>query len=377
MRVLTIYFCGTSSNQFDAFKETYWNGELISTLARNTQGREFADWIIIDGPGSGNLQEDELFTKPGGYYKLSGIARGSGWEENVKHAAQIIKGKFDWQREKLTAENYKQLQAAGVPIEDVNATGCWLWRHYEYGDRQVTPQLLQEQIIKMFRKEETLPEQVNLVGWSRGGVSCVMLANLMLNDPELKGIHVNIFAVDPVPGATNFDSHRVQLGENVREYVAMYARDERSTGFMCVIPNTDVSTKVSIYPMAGRHATLVGNAAANGAKGTKVLFEPGDIVRHYAEVCLTRWGVSLDKMLSLTAPQLDQRLATIKKSYNVYTVMRSTTYTARVYSEIDGERKVHFNGDAKFSSVSGPRFSPEKGLSVGHIPDSSYFNDIV
>ncbi|HGJ5881835.1 hypothetical protein [Arsenophonus sp.] len=40
-------------------------------LASNNLGREFAEWIIIDGPGSGNLQQDELWVKDGGYYNLS------------------------------------------------------------------------------------------------------------------------------------------------------------------------------------------------------------------------------------------------------------------------------------------------------------------
>lgn len=88
---------------------------------------------------------------------------------------------------------------------------------------------------------------------------------------------------------------KTTLGNNVKNYTAFYARDERSFGFNCVIPKTDSSTNVHIYPMAGRHGTLVGNAADNGSMGPKVYYEPGEIVRHYAETCLTNWVVSLDK----------------------------------------------------------------------------------
>jgi hypothetical protein len=56
MTILTVYFCGTGSNKFDESHANYWNGELISSLAANNKGKEFAEWVILDGPGSGNLQ---------------------------------------------------------------------------------------------------------------------------------------------------------------------------------------------------------------------------------------------------------------------------------------------------------------------------------
>jgi hypothetical protein len=234
MTTLTVFFCGTGSNKFDDSHANYWNGELISTLAANNKGKEFAEWVILDGPGSGNLQSDELWVKSGDYSQLRGQLVGSGWKENVQHAINIIKGHVDWQREKLTQENYEQLKKQG-PIQDVEVTGSFWWRKYDYGDRKVTQQALQQQIIKTFRKGQVLPTQVNLVGWSRGGISCHMLANAMLADPLLTTIPVNIFAIDPVPGMGNFQTEKVTLGRNVKEYVAFYARDERSKGFSCVV----------------------------------------------------------------------------------------------------------------------------------------------
>lgn len=111
----------------------------------------------------------------------------------MTHALNIMKGTFTWQRVKLTEENYNQLQKAGVPIEEVKVTGSWYWRTYDYGTRKVSQQQLQEQIIKMYRKDGIIPTQVNLVGWSRGGISCHMLANAMLNDSALK-MYPSIFS---------------------------------------------------------------------------------------------------------------------------------------------------------------------------------------
>ncbi|MDY0834987.1 MULTISPECIES: hypothetical protein [unclassified Pseudomonas] len=377
MTTFTVFFCGTGSNQFDDTNANYWNGELVSTLAQNTrsQSNEFANWIIIDGPGSGNLQADDMFTKPGGYYQLRGMAFGSGWEENVSHAVNMMKGNFTWQREELSQENYNKLLNEGIPIEEVNTTGCWFWRTYKYGTRQTTPQQLQEQIIKIFRKDGVIPTQVNLVGWSRGGISCHMLANAMLKDNALSSVPVNIFAADPVPGALNFQDNRVKIGINVKEYVAFYARDERSLGFSSVVPEFDSGTRVHIYPIPGRHATLVGNAAPNGNSGAKVYPEPGQIVRHFAEVCLSRWGVPLEKKLNLTPAKINELLTKIKNDFSGYVAMRSTVYTTS--TQTAGERTITKGSrDINFSAVRSTSYTPEEGLSIEHILTNDYFKDI-
>jgi hypothetical protein len=92
-----------------------------------------------------------------------------------------------------------------------------------------------------------------------------MLANAMLADPLLTTIPVNIFAIDPVPGMGNFQ--RTKSPWQQRQRVCGFLRQRRALkGFSCVIPQTDSATKVHIYPMSGRHATLV-NASANGNRG--------------------------------------------------------------------------------------------------------------
>lgn len=375
MSVLTIFFCGTGSTKYDALHKRYWNGELVSTLAGNMSNREFADWIVIDGPGSGNLQADELFTKPKGY-GWTGTAFGKGWNENVQHALNLIKGKANWKRTKLTEAQYKQLKAAGLPIQDVEAQGSWLWRHYDYGDRKITQQDLQEKIIKTCRKDGLIPRQVNLVGWSRGGISCHMLANAMYADPALRQIAVNIFAIDPVPGPTNFQREKVTLQKNVKQYVGFYARDERSKGFACVIPRIDSATRMSIYPMAGRHATLVGNESLTGADGPGSLTEPGSLVRHYAEVCLTRWGAPLDKRLKLSPAQISRLHQSIVMHEELFIAMSKHSYT-KLTEHRDNERYVtHGDQATRFSAVEGPQFAPPQGLSKSMAKGNEAYKDI-
>lgn len=376
MTTVTVYFCGTGSTKFDATHENYWNGELISTLAAHSTGREFAEWIVVDGPGSGNLQADEMFVQ-NKEYGMTGSLFGKGWEENVKHALSILKGKCEWQREKLTEAEYNRLKAAGIPIEDVTVTGSWMWRKYDYGNRSVTQQQLQEQLIKTFRKDGVIPTRVNLVGWSRGAVSCHMLANAMLNDSELKHIPVNIFAVDPVPGPLNFQSTRVELGKNVEEYVGFFARDERSKGFSCVVPETASNTRVHIYPMAGRHATLVGNAAPDGDKGDKVLVAPGMVVRHFAETCLTRWGVALDKRLNLSAADLEARHKTLVSDEAKYAAMHKYSYTKITESEKNERYASLGSKGVAFSAIKGAPYQPAAGLSQSLAYSPSTYKDIL
>ncbi|NBN60390.1 hypothetical protein GWJ07_12285 [Proteus sp. G2639] len=376
MTVLTVYLCGTGSNSFDNNNPTFWQGELVSTLAQNNQGREFAQWFIIDGPGSGNLQEDDLWVESPNYSDIKGSLFGSGWEENVNHALCLMKGNFDWQREKLTEEQYNQLKKAGIPIEDVKVTGSFLWRKYDYGDRQVTQQQLQQQIIRIFRKDGIIPTQVNLVGWSRGGITCHMLANAMLADPQLKDIPVNIFAIDPVPGPLNFQPEKVTLGKNVKEYVGFYARDERSKGFTCVIPTVAADTKMHIFPISGRHATLVGNASIDGSTGENALYAPGLVVRHFAEVCLTRWGCDLANKLALTDTQITDYQTDIANDADKYIAMRRKTYSIHESTGKD-ERKVSLGKEGKaFSEIYGEQYNPSAGLTADYLSNQQLYDVI-
>jgi hypothetical protein len=161
-----------------------------------------------------------------------------------------------------------------------------------------------------------------------------------------------------VPGIGNFQDDKVKLGANVKEYVGFYARDERSKGFSCVIPQTATGTKTHIYPMAGRHATLVGNASPDGVNGPKTLAEPGRFVRHFAEVCLKRWGVQLDKSLNLTHAALENLGKAMVDNEAKYRLMHNYSYT--YFTELDqGERYVSLGSQGvNFSAVKGTIYTP-------------------
>lgn len=317
MSIFTIFFCGTGSNRNDSTpnaaienkdKNSAWffhDGELISTLAKNMATPEFYNWIIVDGPGSGNLQEENKWIKPGNHSNMAGQLFGNGWENNVEHALAVLK-----------ADPFFFAQQEG----------------YHTQKKQFQIRTTNSQPI----------EVVNLVGWSRGGVTCHMMANAMAKDPKLRHIKVNIFAIDPVPGLFQFAEHRTKIKPNVHDYYAVYARHEASVGFTPVMPNNlDVRGKIAIYAMPGRHATVVGNASetGDGVKNLPTDFtDPGKVVRCLVEKQLTCWGVKLNNTLSLTDEAILQHYDTMLADLPKYLLMRKNVYTVRDY--FSTERKV-------------------------------------
>jgi hypothetical protein len=63
-----------------------------------------------------------------------------------------------------------------------------------------------------------LPEVINMLGWSRGAVTTVRIANRLWEHPRFRTIPLNIFAVDPVAGPGNYN-------EDVVWYIPRACRD--------------------------------------------------------------------------------------------------------------------------------------------------------
>lgn len=350
MVAFTIFFCGTGSNSFDFANKNYHSGELISTLARNHSGLEFVDWLQVDGPGSGNLQESEKWVASGNYSQTRGQLQGAGWEENVAHAIAVLKGVTTEGRATHTKKEIKKLRAAGVG--EYKAPGI-LWGErtlYHELHPRITPQALQMKRIEIMGASKVF-DHVNVIGWSRGGVTCHMFANAMAQDPDLVNIPVNIFACDPVPGAGKFQQHRYDLSRaNVATYVGMFATDERSQGFTPVLPSLPTRTNRFITTIPGRHATLVGNAALDGsggagADGVNGLVGPGQVTRDLAERFLTRWGTTLSNKLNLSEVDVLKHYDKMIGDEGTYTAMHNVSYT---YFTQKGPRPVG-QGDGTFS----------------------------
>jgi len=124
--------------------------------------------------------------------------------------------------------------------------------------------------------------------------------------------------------------------------------------------------------MPGRHATLVGNAFADDVSGPKVVAEPGLIVRHFAEVCLKRWGTVLVKNLNLTDADLRNHTAAIVNAAAKYKAMEKCSYTW--FTELgQGERYVSLGSKGvPFSTVKGTIYTPATGLTTSVLDVEGY-----
>jgi hypothetical protein len=321
MSVFTAFFCGTCSNSYD-----FIDGEVVATLARNHPGRELVDWVICDGPGSGTHKGDEnkdrrqgwhdgtqtammraqgiepdratapsawgitrnidlstKWTAPGKHWRLNGKVTGAGWESNVEHVLAVIRGEAEW--------------SAGGGL---------------------SPQMVQEQQVRIFRKANGPITKVNAIGWSRGAVSCHILANAIADstDPRLKAVtEVNIFAIDPVPGPGLFSPERVKLPKIVRNYFAVYARDELQYMFRPTLPKVKTGyTHFQALLVPGVHATPSGDPYAQQKhQGTS-----GKVTRHLAEQCLAQWGTPLNQRLDYDDLQLLAKYDKLLRNDNAY-----------------------------------------------------------
>ncbi|MDA9556879.1 hypothetical protein N9R79_05185 [Vibrio sp.] len=337
MSVFTVFFCGTGSNSEDHGHKNYMSGELISSLAHNAVGQEVLDYLQVDGVGSGNRSEWQKHSKDDTYAHILGELGGRGIDSNMNHVLSIMRG------DEVDKANYisrsKDMLSDMKPKKkkhfwNLNVTQSyksWMKEVEELSEDLQSALSLQRASVAAERKANPIT-QVNIVGWSRGGVSCFELANRMLHDPSLNHIPVNIFACDPVPGGLNAFKDYKTLGVNVKNVVCFFAEDERSMCFKARMPRVHNSTRYYTSWMPGRHATLVGNShTSGGSKGGNVLTGPGTITRDFMEKVLVGWGTRLEnkKLMNLSRSAILGFYAQIKTNKDHYEAMHGQIYTVK------------------------------------------------
>jgi hypothetical protein len=277
-RIFTVYNCGTNFNR----ERT---DEVIANLASRTEGAENRDWMINDGVGSSPSSLNSAAKRPGvdpvqtyqGWKypdpptlaRLYGITDGYGWQDNVNHAMEVI-------------------QAIAI-----GSNNDWT-------------------------KAVTSPSVINMAGWSRGAITCHMLAHALAKHPHLKNIPVNIFAFDPVPGPGNFKIEQVSLPSNVNHYCAAIMEDESRAIMKPVVfnPGSDENSgkKFKIIPLPGDHITAVLSTRSEiGTIGA-------GLVHHF----LTRHGTRLRNPIVLTGVQYCELYAKVRMDLSKYRQMNGS-----------------------------------------------------
>lgn len=252
--VFTIYNCGTAHNRQNT-------DETVADLARRTAGAENRDWMINDGPGSfshstgksAGAYERGLAAQartPGSQESSwlavpKGLTSGYGWEQNVEHTMAVLNATID------------------------------------------------------------LPKTINMVGWSRGAITCFMIAHALQENARTRRIGINIFAFDPVPGPGNFnDPNKVTLPPNVQVYAAVVQEDERRKIMRPVLISADeaAGVKAKFYYMPGGHSTPV----------FRTKNEVALIAAHLAHRFLQKHGTRLTSSIQLSARDMCELYAKVR-----------------------------------------------------------------
>lgn len=102
-------------------------------------------------------------------------------------------------------------------------------------------------------------DTVNIIGWSRGAVTCLKMANKLFEVFE-DTVLVNIFAVDPVPGGLTPETVDTKtIPPNVRDYLAILALDDDRSNFQ---------------PLDRSQVTLLAPKSQYGKRGNPASLNP-------------------------------------------------------------------------------------------------------
>jgi len=283
--VFTVYNCGTGFNR-DRTEE------LIGHLGQITAGMQAkpgnvtpqCKWMICDGPGSSPKKgavTDARTPGSGVLAKLRGNLTGYGWEQNVADTMGIIK-----------------FMHASSPI-----------------------------VV------------INMAGWSRGAVTCHMLAHALYSDPVTQNIAVNIFAADPVAGPGNrADPNKNTLPPNVANYFAVAAENENRS----IMKPVDVGQMLSTGQAIGqriKYITVPGEHNTSVLKGTPL----GKLVWFLAEKFLQKHGTQLNSTLNLTHTDICECYAGMRIYIEEFRKMHGTT--GKQLGRKDRKLKNNFGND--------------------------------
>lgn len=280
MTVLTIYNHGTGG----ASSKDAAGGEIVNIFGNEAKksGREFFDWMVTEGVGAKGGPEKQ-FVVP----QLSvDTATGASRYDLMRYEATPGKARMD-----------DYLKSAGTP---------WLARKILPRDQalQISGVGADENVVyvlstlRFLARTNQLPTAINLMGWSRGGVSCIRIAYFLNLDPELKNIPVNIFAIDPVAGAGHDNEPEAHtIGDNVKNYVATLAVHENRKGFTPMTLTSDPAaslrftgtTKYAILHMPGIHSDTAKFSSSSGKLTFHLCYQ--FLTQHGTEISNTLRGM--------------------------------------------------------------------------------------
>lgn len=243
--VFTIFCHGTGFNR-DKGKE-----EIVNFFGHTTAGKEYEDWLMLDGVGS-------------------------------KTNDGKLAGQYDWASKNGEKKKNRKFSEWFESFEKIaQATGHGVSDNVRHA-------------IVVLANLDPMPTRVNLIGWSRGAVTALIIANRI--EEILPGIkEINIFAVDPVAGKeAGLDPAKVEnrtIPLSVKNYIAVLATGENRQTFKpqdaARVNVANNASNVVFLPMPGKHST----PAVHDAKTIEVTH----IVWSAAYLFLKKFGTPVQK----------------------------------------------------------------------------------
>ena len=241
--VFTVYCHGTGSNR-DKHTET----EIVNYFGRRADDEEYDDWLMLDGVGS----------KP----KKHPLAGTFVYDENAPYYKKLI----DKKDLKMKQKNPLMAMAVG---SGVNGNVAFA--------------------LEVLTRRPKVPSVINMIGWSRGGVTAIRLANALSEQPQFRSVKINIVAIDPVAGGErgNDAKNRV-LPKQVKNFLCILATGEKRSSFKPQDAERIVASRscnVVMLPFPGVHDTVA--KLADGPRGlvSQVVFAiAGQFLEHFGSV---------------------------------------------------------------------------------------------
>ena len=237
--VLTIYCHGTGGSR----KKGANKGEIVNIFGNNAMGKEGVDFLITEGVGKMGAPHKSLYVhSTTGSHLQETVPSKVRIQDNLKKAAGMGSKILQHLGEDTV------MQASGVGVDENVAS-------------------VLNRITEMYRNGKA-PTVINMMGWSRGAVTCIRIAHFLNLVPELSKIPINIFAVDPVAGQghdTEADAHT--LGGNVKHYVGTLSVHENRGAFQPMEYNLlriNGCRRAVILPMPGIHSDTAKFYNASG-----------------------------------------------------------------------------------------------------------------
>jgi hypothetical protein len=250
----TIFNHGTSSHR------SRKDGEIIAELGRLANGTEYVDYLINDGPGSSGTTDNPM---PGTYDPYT--------RDKVRKSVSALKDAGFEEGERKGSLKDPKFMSMKKPS---TLGGLALGQGWD--DNVIHS-------IATISELSNVPQTVNMIGWSRGAVTCTMIAYTLAEIyPQ---IAVNIFAIDPVAGLGNKGNINARtIQSNVRNYIGVLAMDEQRTNFEPQDRSRmifDDKVNAIFLPFPGRHDTPVKLTGSPPEAGRMVWMLGLSFLRHF------------------------------------------------------------------------------------------------